>query len=138
MTRKQQEERDRKIRAFRALGCTEEEIKSALEWDDKIDKGEKTVGVLSKEGRQVEKEMKRAERKMTNYEFSKRERKPDEAKRELIARFDKLLNDVADEGTVNVTNIEREIEFKMDGRRYKIVLSAPHKETKSESGGEGA
>lgn len=122
------EEERRKIQAFRELGCTDEEIRDALEYDKRIDKGDKTLGQLDGEGKQVEKSMRRAERTKTpNYTFTKRERKPDEEKRELISMFDKVVSDIADEGTVNVTNVEREIEFLLNGRRYRITLSAPRK-----------
>lgn len=54
-----------------------------------------------------------------------RERKADETKRELINILQESLNEVAE--NLEVTNIERQIDFTVKGRKFRIVLSAPRK-----------
>lgn len=58
----------------------------------------------------------------------KRERKPNEDKRELIAALEEMLtySDIQAEN-VTITNPERQIDFEFHGTRYRVVLSAPRK-----------
>lgn len=58
----------------------------------------------------------------------KRERKPNEDKRELIAAIEEMLtySDIQAEGVI-ITNPERQIDFEFRGNRYRVVLSAPRK-----------
>lgn len=120
---------ERRIGAMRSLGMSEEEIKDVLDYDKRIDKNEKGLGELSKEQKKVEKDMRQAERKKpTNYTFTKRERKANLDKRGLIEILSKAVEkSAADEGSVEVTNIEREFTFAVNGVKYKVVLSAPRK-----------
>jgi hypothetical protein len=112
------------IQAMRELGFSEEEIADVIECDERIDKGEKLFE-LSADQKQAEKKMRQADRKPTVYEFSKRERKPNDSKRAIIAALVECAESLADDGAVNVTNIEREFLFTANGTKYKIVLSAP-------------
>ena len=59
------------------------------------------------------------------YTFTKRERKPNADKRELIDALDEALVNVAD--NVIVVNPERELEVWYNDVKYKVVLSAPRK-----------
>ena len=54
-----------------------------------------------------------------------RERKADEAKRELIKLLQESLKEVSE--NLEVTNPERQIDFTVKGRKFRIVLSAPRK-----------
>lgn len=54
-----------------------------------------------------------------------RERKADETKRILINTLEKSLKEIAD--NIELTNIERQIDFTVKGRKFRIVLSAPRK-----------
>lgn len=54
-----------------------------------------------------------------------RERKADETKRELVKLLQESLKDVAE--NLEITNIERQIDFVVKGRKFRIVLSAPRK-----------
>ena len=74
----------------------------------------------------VAKEMAQADRKKESTP-RKRERKPDDDKRELIKKLKELLDSVADE-MCKVTNPEREIEFNYNNNRYRLTLSKPRKE----------
>ena len=69
--------------AMRKLGFTDEEIADVIEADKRIDKGEKLFE-LSKDQEKTASEMRRADRSPTVYNFTKRERKQDNDKRELI------------------------------------------------------
>lgn len=54
-----------------------------------------------------------------------RERKADETKRILINTLEESLKEIAD--NIEITNIERQIDFTVKGRKFRIVLSAPRK-----------
>ena len=112
------------LEALIKLGMTEAEAKEVLEADKRIDKGE-NLFEFSAEQKAVEKKMRQADRAPTVYNFNKRERKPNEPKRELIALLREALEGVSNE--IEVTNIERQIDFIYEGNKYRIVLSAPRK-----------
>lgn len=111
------------IEAMQKLGMSEEEIADVLESDKRIDRGEKLFE-LDPELEKGAKKARQADRKPTAYNFQKRERKADTGKRDLISALVGAVAPLAD-GEVEVTNIEREFVFTVDGRKYKVVLSAP-------------
>lgn len=85
-------------------------------WDEQIEKGNPTPFDLSEEQAKVAKEMGPKARAVNAYgKAVKRERKPDEEKRELIARLAEALADLSPE----VVNPEREIRF----GSYSITLT---------------
>lgn len=110
--------------AMRKLGFTDEEIADVLATDKRIDRGEKLFE-LSADQKQAEKKMRQADRKPTVYNFPKRERKPNESKRAVLAAFVEVAQDLADNGAVDVANVEREFSFVANGTKYKVVLSVP-------------
>lgn len=112
------------VQAMRVLGFTDEEITDVLETDKRIDRGEKLFE-LPDELKAGAKKARQADRKPTTYDFSKRERKPNDSKRAIIAALAETARELADSGEVDITNIEREILFVANGVKYKIVLSAP-------------
>lgn len=114
-----------------ALAVTEDEAKSIIETDKLIDKGADPFP-LTPEQKAVEKEMRRGHKAPTAYKFQKRERKPNEDKREIILSLNSFLVDFVheyDEDCVDddvcMTNPERQIDFTFRGKKYRIVLSAP-------------
>ena len=111
---------------MKTLEISADEAKQLLADDAKIDKGEKLFE-LSTDQKKVEKKMRQADRKPTVYKLEKRERKPNEDKQALISIFASTLNSLADLESVEITNKERQIDFKWNGTRYRIVLSAPRK-----------
>ena len=113
----------KQIEAMRKMGMSEEEIADILESDKRIDRGEKLFE-LDPELEKGAKKARQADRKPTTYDFQKRERKADTGKRDLISALVGAVAPLAD-GEVEVTNIEREFVFTVDGRKYKVVLSAP-------------
>lgn len=113
----------KQIEAMRKMGMSEAEIADILESDKRIDRGEKLFE-LDPELEKGAKKARQADRKPTTYDFQKRERKADAGKRDLISALVGAVAPLAD-GEVEVTNIEREFVFTVDGRKYKVVLSAP-------------
>ena len=104
-----------------ALGCSEEEAYEVIEADRKIDKGEKLFD-LDPELEKGAKKARQAPRK-ANSTPTKRERKEDTDKRELIDLLKNALEGTAE--SLEVTNVERQIDFIFSNRKFRIVLSAP-------------
>lgn len=104
-----------------ALGCSEEEALEVVESDRRIDKGEKIFD-LDPELEKGAKKARQAPRK-ANSTPTKRERKEDTDKRELIDLLKNALEGTAE--SLEVTNVERQIDFIFSNRKFRIVLSAP-------------
>ena len=108
------------------LKCSDEEAAEILAYDKAIEHGEQTPYDLTPAQNKIAQSYAHTgTRKPTVYKFTPRERKPNEPKREIIQVLDEALTDIADD--VTVTNPERQIDFVMDGIRYRVVLSAPRK-----------
>lgn len=109
--------------AMRRLGFTDEEIASIREYDAKVEAGEDPAP-LTPEQEKASKEARAIGQKTKgNYQFTQRERKADEDKREIVEALRTLAESIGD--NVAVINPERELTFARNGRKYKIVLSAP-------------
>lgn len=104
------------------LGCDYETAKQVVLDDERIDKGEKLFEQTA-EQKANSKKYRQGDRKPTVYKLDKRERKADVDKREIIQTLDDALCDLVD--NVTVTNIERQIDFEFNGRKFRVVLSAP-------------
>lgn len=108
------------------LGCTEEEALDVIECDKRIDKGEKLFE-LDESQKKVEKAMKRAPRKVATVDAygkaTTREKKADNDKGALMEILSNALEDKVENFTI--VNAERELEFTFNGRKFKVVLSAP-------------
>lgn len=107
---------------MRILGVTEAEAKEIVETDKRIDRGEKLFE-LSDELKAGAKKARQAERKPTTYDFSKRERKADNQKAEILKLLAAAVDLIATD--INVVNEEREFVFVSSGRKFKVVLSCP-------------
>ena len=118
------------LEALLKLGLTEAEARQVMEDDKRIDKGEKLFE-FSEAQKAVEKKMRQADRTPTVYNFNKRERKPNEEKRDLITLLYDCVRDYIkeadDDCVIDIINPEREIEFIHNNKKYKIVLSCPRK-----------
>ena len=114
------------IVALAKLGLSDEEIKQVLADDKRIDKGEKLFELSAEQEREAKK-ARNVGRAPTAYKFTKRERKPDEDKKVLCQTMIEALIEAGmiDNSTLHIENIEREFLFKHNGRKYKVVLSAP-------------
>lgn len=117
---------DPQVAALAKLGLTDEEIKQVLADDKRIDKGEKLFELSAEQEREAKK-ARNVGRAPTAYKFTKRERKPDEDKKVLCQTMIEALIEagMVDNSTLHIENIEREFLFKHNGRKYKVVLSAP-------------
>ena len=109
------------------LEISVEEAKALLESDKEIEKGADPFP-LTEEQKKTEKEMRLAGKAPTVYNFTKRERKPNPDKRELINAIEEMLtySDIQADN-VSITNPERQIDFTFKGVKYRVVLSAPRK-----------
>ena len=105
------------------LQCSEEEAKQIIADDERIDKGEKLFEQTVEQKANSKKY--RQSKGDTVYNFTKRDRKADVDKREIIQVLDDALCDLVD--NVVVANVERQIDFEFNGRRFRVVLSAPRK-----------
>lgn len=112
-----------KEKALKNLGLTNEEIADVIETDKRIDKGEK----LFELDKELEKGAKKARSagNCNGYTKANREKKVDTEKRAIIQCMTEIAENLADNGTVNLTNAEREFDFIYKGRKFKIVLSCP-------------
>lgn len=118
-------------RLMKNLDLTRQEAIDLLKDDKAIDQG-KDLHPLTAEQEKVAKKMRQADRQPIAYKFSKRERKADNDKRFLMEALAWLLtseeaqvgdNVLAEQ--VEITNPERQIDFVYNGRKFRIVLSAP-------------
>ena len=117
------------VQAMRKCGMTEDEILDVLNADREIDRGAKLFE-LDAELQAGAKKARRADRKKV--ENVKRERKPDEDKRELIRYLEGKLEDAhhydMDLDNITITNPEREMEFTYNGIKYRLTLMRPRKQ----------
>ena len=108
------------------LDLTEAEARQLILDDQAIDKGAKLFE-LTDEQKAVEKSMKQADRKLNAVNAygkkTTRTRKADNDKAELINVMFSAILPMCD--TYEVTNAEREFIFTYNGKKYKVVLSAP-------------
>lgn len=106
------------------LDLTEEEARQLMADDKRIDKGEKLFE-LTEEQKKAEKELRQTARKPTVYKFTKRERKADNEKQEIINLLISALAEGLQIQNIDIVNKEREFTFFSNDRKYKIVLSCP-------------
>lgn len=98
-------------------------------WDKQIDRGNPTPYDLPPEkvkaSKEITKTAKNREKPATPKDKPKRERKPNEEKREIIQTlFDGCSSKYAD---VTVTNIEKEICFTIGNNSYSVTLTCHRK-----------
>jgi len=122
------------IERMRKAGFSEEEIRDMMDADARIDKGEKLFEQTAEQKRaskQAMNGMAKSQDAVNAYgKKVKRERKPNEVKRWIIQRVKILcegweLN--GDALNVNVTNLERAIDFEIDGRAFTLTLTEHRK-----------
>jgi transcriptional/translational regulatory protein YebC/TACO1 len=106
---------------IKKLGITRAEAIQLIADDIAIDKGAKLFELTPEQEKEAKK-ARQADRKPTTYNFPKKEKKDNTAKREIIQKLAEALTDAED---VQLVNAEREITFRANGVKYKIVLSCP-------------
>lgn len=117
---------------MKILGCSEEEAAQIVKDDAAIDKGEKLFEMTDEQKKASKKARAAGGKKRGAYKFDKRERKPNDVKRIIINR---LAQDLAEwdmfeetfAQTINTTNIERAIDFTVDGRNFTLTLTEHRK-----------
>lgn len=111
---------NKQIESMKKLGFTDEEIAEMLADDKRIDRGEKLFE-LDPELEKGAKKARQADRKKST-EPVKRERKEDTDKTAILATLMESVKPTAEslEKTKN-----GEFEFVFNGRKFKVVLSAP-------------
>lgn len=104
----------------KTLDISLDEAMEVLQADSRIDKGEKLFELTEEQ-----KKASKSARITTSgqYTFTKRERKPDNDKRELLYALDEAMCDTAD--NVVVINPERELLVEFNGRKFRVLLIAP-------------
>lgn len=120
------------VELMQTLDLTREEAIELIQEDEKVDKMtvKETESDLTAEQKQAIKKAKGGAKAVDA--FGKKrvvERKADEDKRILINLLYSTLHSADDPSCENieVTNPERQIDFNMNGRRFRLVLSAPRK-----------
>lgn len=104
------------------LNISIEEARQVQEDDKRIDRGEKLFELSPELEAGAKKARQTGTRKVTEI---KRERKPDDDKRELIQFLETQLNTKVE--SISITNQEREMEFSYNGRKYRLTLACPRK-----------
>lgn len=111
------------------LNISREEAIQLIQEDEKIDKMVSSSEInsdLTKEQIQNAKHARQADRVKGVFKFdvSKRQRKENPDKRILIENLRASVEEIG--GTdIEITNVEREMIFKFNNVKYKVVLSAP-------------
>ena len=111
------------LQLMQTLDLTEDEAQELLADDERIDKGEKLFELTEKQKANSKKARQTGTRTQTTP--TKRERKEDTDKRFLISILYKALADNTNDAVVEITNAERQIDFEHNGRKFRVVLSAP-------------
>jgi hypothetical protein len=104
---------------MKTLNISRAEALEIIETDKRIDKGEKLFELDA----ELEAGAKKARQADRAKEPVKRERKADNDKGHLMAVIAEALTAEAD--SLEITNAEREINLVFNGRKFKVVLSAP-------------
>ena len=118
------------LSTYMSVHACDRETADQAWWDAEIDKGNPTPYDLDETAEAVSKEMRKGAKAVDAYgKTRKRERKPDEVKREVIATVSQNLPRcwVAD-GEVKVTEItipnpEREVQFRIGSDLYSLTLT---------------
>ena len=112
-----------KEKALKNLGLTNEEIADVIETDKRIDKGEK----LFELDKELEKGAKKARSagNCNGYTKANREKKIDRHKMQIIETLTQALKDHSPPQSLDIKNPEREFEFVLYDKKYKVVLSCP-------------
>jgi seryl-tRNA synthetase len=102
---------------MRVLGITQEEAKEVIKYDSDVDK------------MKVVKQARQADRKPTVYKFTKRERKTDDEKANLIAEIANFLEKFPyfETKSVEIVKEEREISFQVGVNNYSLTLTKHRK-----------
>lgn len=107
---------------MRALSISREEAIELLAEDDDIDHDIKKDYDLTAEQQKNAQIYQKSGNYTRKSEPSKRERKADNEKREIIARIEQMLQNFAEYEQISVKNIEKEVCFSLNGAEFSISL----------------
>lgn len=116
---------------MKALGISEDEALQLIEDDRAVDKmkDSEVTSDLTPEQKKATKSAKNTgAKKPTVYKFdtSKKAKKENVGKKTLVSALKETIEGMG-ATDIDVTNPERELNFSVDGVKYKIVLSCPRK-----------
>ena len=116
----------RKVQACMVLGMTEKEALDVVACDHEIDRGIAQDFDLDPEREKMAKKFANAttKKKPTVYDFKQRERKANPTKASIIAELAKFLAEDSENAceSVNITNKERQIAFRIGENDYELTL----------------
>lgn len=114
---------EKEVKRLMATGMTEAEARETALYDAEVEAGEATEFDLTPEQQKIAKKYTNTgtKKRPTEYQFSKRERKPNEGKRELIEILKQALENA--QIAPNVSNIERQIDFVYKNEHFSITLT---------------
>lgn len=113
---------------MKLLDLTREEAIQLWNDDHDIDQGKPKDFDLTKEQEKESKKARNAGKRKANYSLEgqkKRERKPNEEKRDVIKTFFETAQDFYD--NVTVENVERQIDFYIGENHYSLTLTCHRK-----------
>jgi hypothetical protein len=118
---------EKEVKRLMATGMTEAEARETALYDAEIEAGHDTEYDLTEEQKKVAKKYTNTgTKKRTEYQFSKRERKPNEIKRKIMTCVRILFEGMELNGEckgVTLSNPERTLDFEMDGKQYTLTLT---------------
>lgn len=115
----------KEVKRLQNLGMTENEAIETVLYDDEVEHNKSTEFDLTEEQAKIAKHYTTidSKKRKTEYTFTKRERKPNNAKRFLIDNIKEFLSANDNILSLNVSNIERQIDFEYEGKQFSITLT---------------
>ena len=113
----------KEVKRLQNLGMTEAEAVETVLYDDEVEHDKPTEFDLTEEQAKIAKQYTAVDTKKrkAEYTFTKRERKPNEEKRDLIKIFQQALDNAEIDN--NVVNIEPQIDFEYEGKQFSVTLT---------------
>lgn len=108
------------------LGISEAEALEVIAADEAIDRGEKLFELSPEQEKAAKKARRSVPHKTSDNKPGPKERKVDNDKQAL---FEALQSAMVGAGAdnVTVTTTDRQLDFEFNGRKFRVVLSAPRK-----------
>ena len=110
-----------KEKLMRVLGLSAEEADEVIAYDKAVDKGEKTEYDLTKEQQKVVKSMTNVKEHKSPTVKTPKKREENTTKSGIIAKLAEFLGEIECE-SVEITNKERQIAFKIGENTYELTL----------------
>lgn len=115
------------VKRLMAAGMSEAEARETALYDMEVEADKPTEFDLTAEQQKVAKKYTATgTKKKTEYQFSKRERKPNETKRHIMGDVKTLFQGLELNGIckgVCLSKPERTLDFEMDGKQYTLTLT---------------